>query len=109
MIARLSGWVEALRWRFASVRVALFFGKWVGLALLIGLMAGLASTLFLWALDWATQWREAHPAVIALLPVAGLGIGLVYHTVGQSVRGAITRLLTKFIYPPISFRSVWCR
>jgi hypothetical protein len=40
------------------------------------------SALFLLSLDHATQWRETHPWVIWLLPVAGFAVGLAYHLIG---------------------------
>ncbi|WP_177343128.1 chloride channel protein, partial [Pseudomonas sp. ICMP 10191] len=36
-------------------------------------------------LDHATQWREAHPWVLWLLPVAGFAVGLAYHLIGKPV------------------------
>ena len=39
-------------------------------------------------LEWATQYREHHLWIIALLPVAGLLIGLMYHYwAGTASRG----------------------
>ncbi|MDO7847482.1 chloride channel protein [Hymenobacter sp. M29] len=66
----------------------LFLLRWLLISGLIGALAGTASAVFLVALDWVTQWREAHPWVLALLPVSGLFIGLAYHYFGeQAVRG----------------------
>ena len=60
----------------------LFLLKWIGICLLIGAFTGTASAVFLWTLEWATNYREAHVWIIALLPVAGLVIGLSYHLYG---------------------------
>ncbi|MBG8551974.1 chloride channel protein [Hymenobacter sp. BT594] len=78
-----------LRLRTADTPAALIFLlRWLLICGLIGLMAGSASALFLVALDWVTRWRELHPEVLLLLPVAGLGIGLVYHYWGgRAARG----------------------
>ncbi len=51
---------------------------WLGLAALAGLLSGSASAVFLVSLDFATELREAHRWLIALLPLAGFGIGYVY-------------------------------
>ena len=59
--------------------------KWTLLSLLIGGLAGSASAWFLLGLDWATNYREAHLWVIALLPIGGLIIGLMYHYYGTDV------------------------
>lgn len=55
----------------------------MGLSLLAGILAGLGATTFLYALEWATAMREAHPLFLFGLPVAGLVIGLIYHHLGQ--------------------------
>lgn len=59
--------------------------KWYLLALPVGLMSGFASYLFLNSLDFVTQWRDAHTWIIFFLPLAGFGIGWMYHHFGKSV------------------------
>jgi len=69
----------------------LFFGqlrqtlRWLLLAIAVGILAGSASALLIASLNWATTTREAHSWIIALLPLAGLGVGLMYHYLGRSV------------------------
>ncbi|GAC1375601.1 MAG: voltage-gated chloride channel family protein [Hymenobacter sp.] len=63
----------------------LFLVRWLLISGLVGGLAGTASAGFLVSLDWVTQWREAHPWVLALLPAAGLLIGLAYHHFGTRV------------------------
>ena len=66
----------------------LFLLRWGLICALVGALAGTASAGFLVALDWVTHWREAHLWALALLPVAGLLIGLAYHRFGnRAVRG----------------------
>jgi len=55
------------------------------LSCLSGILAGTSATLFLRLLSWASDTREAHPALIYALPLAGLVSGLAYH---RYVRGA---------------------
>ena len=59
--------------------------RWLVLSILVGILAGSASALLIVLLNWATATRDAHPWIIALLPVAGLGVGLMYHFLGRSV------------------------
>lgn len=59
--------------------------KWPLLAIIIGIVTGSASAFFLTSLDWVTNWRENHLWIIALLPLGGLAIGLMYHYFGESV------------------------
>ena len=75
------------------------FGKWLVLALLVAALAGTASAWFLFALDWATQTREAHRWLIALLPLAGFVVAWVYLHIGQSVEGG-NNLLIDEIHDP---------
>ena len=61
----------------------LFFLKWISLSLLIGLIVGSSSAFFLQTLDWVTQFRESHLWIIALLPIGGFLVGLMYHYFGK--------------------------
>ncbi len=67
--------------------------------MLIGAFTGSASAVFLWALEWATNYREANMWIIALLPLAGLVIGLSYHYYGESVVKGNNLLLEEYHSP----------
>ena len=69
------------------------------LAALVAVLAGSASALFLWSLDWATGMREAYPWLIALLPVAGFAVGWIYLKVGKEVETG-NNLLIDEIHDP---------
>ncbi|WEF34974.1 voltage-gated chloride channel family protein [Pseudoduganella chitinolytica] len=75
--------------------------KWTMLAALVALLAGSASALFLFALAWATSWREAHPAIIWALPLAGFAVGWVYWRFGRAVEAG-NNLLIDEIHDPKS-------
>ncbi len=66
-------------------RILAYLLRWIPLAALVGLMAGAASALLLVALNYVTDLRESHRWIIAFLPVAGLGVGLVYQRFGSAV------------------------
>ena len=53
-------------------------GKWLLLGSGVGALAGLASAVVLLSLEWATQFRTAHPLIILALPVAGALLGWFY-------------------------------
>lgn len=79
------------------IQLTRYFILWLGLASLVGLLSGSASAIFLVTLDWATSFREANLWLIALLPLAGFGIGYVYHHYGaNSVKG--NNLLLEELY-----------
>lgn len=58
-----------------------------------------AFALFLFALDRATAWREAHRWVIWLLPLAGGAVGWIYFKLGKQVEAG-NNLLIDEIHDP---------
>lgn len=75
--------------------------RWALISILIGLLAGSASALFLVSLDKATNLRETHGWILFLLPLGGLLIGWVYHKIGKAVEGG-NNLLLEEIHDPKS-------
>ncbi|WP_299540824.1 voltage-gated chloride channel family protein [uncultured Herbaspirillum sp.] len=73
--------------------------KWCLIACLIAVLAGSASAFFLFALDYATQWREAHPWIIWLLPLGGFAVGWLYLHTGKPVEAG-NNLLIDEIHDP---------
>lgn len=57
-------------------------GRGVALGVVAGVLAGLSSAGFLVSLTWATDTRLAHPWLLAVLPLAGFGVGLAYQLAG---------------------------
>ena len=83
----------------APLALARHLAKWTPLALLVGALAGSASALFLFALDWATATRLAHPWLLFLLPVAGFAVGWLYLLFGSEVEAG-NNLLIDEIHDP---------
>lgn len=81
------------------VRSAVDVARWIALGIAAGGLAGLASFVFLEALEWATNTRLAHPGMLWLLPVAGLGVGAAYHYLGGRSSGG-NSLLIEEIHSP---------
>ena len=73
--------------------------KWIFICILIGLLSGSASALFLISLEWAAQLRELNPWLIWLLPIGGLFIGLAYHYYGKEVVQGNNLLLIEYERP----------
>lgn len=76
-----------------------YMGKWLAFAVIVAMLAGTASALFLFSLEWATAWREAHAWVIWLLPFAGFLVGWVYLKLGKSVEAG-NNLIIDEIHDP---------
>ena len=74
-------------------------GKWLAIAGMVAALAGTASAFFLFALEWATRWREDHRWVIWLLPLAGFAVGWIYFRLGKQV-DAGNNLLIDEIHDP---------
>ncbi len=83
--------------RYSSV--VLYLLKWFSVALIIGLTVGGASAFFLIALDWCTNFRNANVSIVWYLPVAGFGIGALYHYFGKSVVRGNNLLLDEYHFP----------
>ena len=62
-------------------------------------MSGSASAIFLLSLDWVGQVRDAHLWLLALLPLAGFGIGYCYHRYGSGVEKG-NNLILEGLYSP---------
>ena len=59
--------------------------KWLVVLAVVAVLIGSASAAFLWALDAATRQRFASPALIYLLPVAGMAMGFYYRQYGKHI------------------------
>ena len=69
-----------------AVAYVLAFGKWLLLAIVVGLLCGVLGSWFHHGVDYATELRGEHPWLIWLLPLGGLLIVALYklaHTEGQ--------------------------
>jgi H+/Cl- antiporter ClcA len=73
--------------------------KWTLICLFIGVGIGSASAGFLQSLDWATSYRESHLWLIALLPIGGFSIGLLYYYLGKDIEAG-NNLLIDTIHDP---------
>lgn len=76
-----------------------YIAKWLLLAVIVAIFAGAASALFLYSLEFATQWRESHSWIIWLLPLAGFSVGWVYHHLGKDVEAG-NNLIIDEIHDP---------
>lgn len=94
--------------RKLTFRIQLFFRnfpalpyilKWLCISMIIGTLVGTSSAGFLQSLNWATDFRENHIWMIALLPVAGFIIGLLYYYYGKEVEAG-NNLLIDSIHDP---------
>lgn len=82
-----------------ALRLLPHLGKWLLLACMVAMLAGSASAFFLFALDWATQTRNANRWLIGLLPLAGFAVGWLYLRVGQNVEAG-NNLIIDEIHDP---------
>ncbi len=72
------------------------FIRWALVALVTGLLVGGAGSLFYYSLRWATAFRQQHPQMLFLLPVAGLAIVFLYH-LGKSPNPKGTNLVIQAV------------
>lgn len=70
------------------------FAKWVVIALVTGLVGGAVGVLFHMSVGAATDFREAHPRVMLLLPAAGVLIAWIYHISGSDDDGGTNLIIS---------------
>jgi H+/Cl- antiporter ClcA len=73
--------------------------RWLVLIVPMAAVVGSAVAFFLWSLNFVTNVRFAHPWLLYLLPVAGLGVGLLYHYFGRSVEGGNNLIMDQIHRP----------
>ena len=74
--------------KFEQLPMLVYLFKWLLVSAVTGAIIGSASALLLVSLEWVTYYRESHLWIIALLPLAGLLIGVMYHYLaGTAARG----------------------
>lgn len=76
-----------------------YLTKWLLLVAISGVAIGSLSAFFLHSLAWVTQTREAHPWLIALLPIAGFAIGWLYYRYGREVAGGNNLIIQRIEQP----------
>lgn len=91
--------IKKFLFSFEQIPTLFYLLKWLFICLVLGVIAGSVSAFFLFSLEWATNWRESHLWIIALLPVGGFIIGLSYHLYGNSVVKGNNLLLEEFHSP----------
>jgi H+/Cl- antiporter ClcA len=85
--------------RFEQLPILFDLLRWLPIAAAVGVMAGTASAVLLISLEWATDIRNQHVWMIALLPIAGLAVGLLYWYVGGSVEAG-NNLILEEVHDP---------
>jgi H+/Cl- antiporter ClcA len=85
--------------RFEQLPILFDLLRWLPIAAAVGVLAGSASAILLISLEWATDLRNQHLWLIALLPVAGLAVGLLYWYVGSSVEAG-NNLILEEVHDP---------
>ena len=76
---------KELIFKVEQIPLLFYLLKWIVITLIMGALIGSASALLLVSLDFATNYRESHLWIIALLPIAGLFIGVIYHYWGNNI------------------------
>ncbi len=85
--------------RIEQIDLLPYMAKWLCLSVVVAILAGSASALFLFSLEWATGIRLEHRWLIWLLPLAGFMVGWVYLRIGQQVEAG-NNLLIDEIHDP---------
>lgn len=73
--------------------------QWSFIAIIVAICVGISSALFLHALHWVTDVREAHFHILYFLPLAGLLIGYAFHRWGKEIESG-NNLIIDNIHKP---------
>lgn len=73
--------------------------RWVSVSVLVGVMTGSASALFLWLLNEVTGLRETYIWMVALLPAGGWIIGWMYYKYGSNVLRGNNQIIEEYRSP----------
>jgi H+/Cl- antiporter ClcA len=76
-----------------SRRRATIAGQWILLGGVVGVLCGIASAIFLAALERVTHFRTTHEFIVYTLPVAGLVVGALYEWFGGPIKGGYNLVL----------------
>lgn len=81
---------------------------WCGMASVIGVLSGIASTLFLGSVDWAINFRREHDWIILFLPLVGFIVAYTYKHFGKGAEKGNNLILDEIHNPQnnIPFRMV---
>lgn len=88
-------------WNKTGYRAAF---RWLAISIFVGILSGSASALLLISLDFATHIRETHVWLIALLPIAGFLVALLYHLWGRDVERGNNLILDQIHDPKQTIR-----
>jgi len=83
----------------SGIRHVTASGKWLILVVPMAMAVGSACAFFLWSLERVTQIRFEHPWLLYFLPLAGIGVGLLYHFVGRSAEGGNNLIMDQVHLP----------
>ncbi|WP_269522125.1 voltage-gated chloride channel family protein [Coraliomargarita parva] len=76
--------MQKTQYSFEQFRIAVHVLRWTVLVLPVAVAVGCMVALFLWLLDVATQTREHHMWLLALLPLSGIFIYWLYSRFGKN-------------------------
>lgn len=79
--------------------VLVLITEWTLIASIVAFFIGISSAIFLHALHWVTDYREAHYPIIFLLPIAGLFIGYSFYKWGKEIESG-NNLIIDNIHQP---------
>jgi H+/Cl- antiporter ClcA len=76
--------MKIFKLRFEQWVILFHLLKWTAFVIPVSIVVGSLVALFLWLLDEVTLFRFIHPELIYFLPISGVFIYFLYHTVGKN-------------------------
>jgi H+/Cl- antiporter ClcA len=91
--------MKHFKYSFEHLSIAIHLVKWTLLVLPVALVVGSLVALFLWLLDWATQFRFEHEWLLFGLPLAGIFIHFLYRWAGKNAEAGNNLILDEIHRP----------
>lgn len=85
--------------KIGESKVVQYLMRWMVLSLVVGVLAGSSSALFLHVLHWAENTRDSNKWMIAFLPVSGFVIGWMYLKWGKEVVKGNNQIIEEYYNP----------
>ncbi|HET9137069.1 MAG TPA: voltage-gated chloride channel family protein [Candidatus Kapabacteria bacterium] len=99
-INHLDSIIMSFSWSWKEhLQLGRYIVRWLILVFPVATVIGSLTALFLWSLELVTSTRESTPWLLYLLPIAGLAIGITYHTIGKRIEGG-NNLIVDEIHSP---------
>jgi H+/Cl- antiporter ClcA len=96
VLAPLKAWLRSVALEEATLLASL--GKWTALAVLVGMLGGASTAVFLRAIDWGIALASRAPYPFVMLPLGFAGSVLLVQWLAPQARGHGTEKIIEAVH-----------